>query len=226
MLLKKYYFCIQNIAIMLEKFSFNDFKGQLQTNKNLRFATYGIGSILGLLVLYFAYRQFIWAPSNEKSKESYYRGLNLAAKDSTDAAINELEPVVKKFDGKQGGEVAQFILARQYMTKGDFKKALKALEDVDVNDTYVSVYKLGLQADCNSELGKYQEALDLYLEAAEQNENELTTPTFLFKAGLVAEELKNYEEANELYTRIKGNYLNFSNAKSIDKYIARTKNRK
>ena len=111
------------------------------------------------------------------------------------------------------------------MTKGDFKKALKELEEVDVNDTYVSVYKLGLQADCNSELGKYQEALDLYLEAAEQNENELTTPSFLFKAGLVAEELKNYEEANELYTRIKGNYLNFLNSKSIDKYIARTKNR-
>lgn len=211
---------------MLEKFSLNDFKSQLQTNKNLRLATYGLGSVLGLLVLYFAYRQFIWSPSNEKSKESYYRGLNLAVKDSTDAAINELEPVVKKYDGKQGGEIAQFVLARQYMTKGDFKKAIESLEDVDVNDTYVSVYKLGLIADCNSELGKYQEALDLYLEAAEKNENELTTPTFLFKAALVAEEMKNFEEANELYTRIKGNYLNFSNSKSIDKYIARTKNRK
>ena len=211
---------------MLEKFSLNDFKSQLQTNKNLRFATYGLGSVLGLLVLYFAYRQFIWSPINEKSKESYYRGLNLAVKDSTDAAINELEPVVKKYDGKQGGEIAQFVLARQYMTKGDFKKAIESLEDVDVNDTYVSVYKLGLMADCNSELGKYQEALDLYLEAAEKNENDLTTPSFLFKAALVAEEMKNFEEANELYTRIKGNYLNFSNSKSIDKYIARTKNRK
>jgi tetratricopeptide (TPR) repeat protein len=211
---------------MLEKFSLNDFKSQLQTNKNLRFATYGLGSVLGLLVLYFAYRQFIWSPSNEKSKESYYRGLNLAVKDSTDAAINELEPVVKKYDGKQGGEIAQFVLARQYMSKGDFKKAIESLEDVDVNDTYVSVYKLGLMADCNSELGKYQEALDLYLEASEKNENDLTTPSFLFKAALVAEEMKNFEEANELYTRIKGNYLNFSNSKSIDKYIARTKNRK
>jgi len=211
---------------MLEKFSFNDFKGQLKTNKNLRLATYGIGSLLGVFVLYFAYRQFIWTPSNEKSKDSYYRGLNLAVKDSTDAAINELEPVVKKYDGKQGGEVAQFVLARQYMTKGEFKKAIDLLEDVDVNDTYVSVYKLGLIADCKSELGNYQEALDLYLEAAEKNENELTTPSFLFKAALVAEEIKNYEEANEIYTRIKGNYLNFSNSKSIDKYIARTKNRK
>lgn len=225
MLSKKYYFCIQNIAIMLENISFKDFKGQLQTNKNLRFATYGIGSVLGLMVLYFAYRQFIWSPSNEKSKEAYYRGLNLAVKDSTDAAINELEPVVKKYDGKQGGEIAQFVLARQYMAKGDFKKAAEALEDVDVNDTYVSVYKLGLQADCQSELGKYQEALDLYLEAAELNENELTTPTYLFKAALVAEELKKYEEATELYTRIKSNFLNFSNAKAIDKYIARAKNR-
>lgn len=211
---------------MLENISIKDFKGQLQTNKGLRFATYGVGSILGLMVLYFAYRQFIWKPSNEKSKESYYRGLNLAVKDSTDAAINELEPVVKKFDGKQGGEVAQFVLARQYMAKGEFKKAIESLEDVDIKDTYVSVYKVGLQGDCYSELGKYKEALELYLEAADLNENELTTPTFLFKAALVAEELKNYEEATELYTRIKSNFLNFSNAKSIDKYIARAKNRK
>jgi predicted negative regulator of RcsB-dependent stress response len=209
---------------MLEKFSFTDFKSQLKTNKNLKLTTYFIGGVLGIMVLYIAYRQFIWSPSNEKSKEAYFKGLNLAAKDSTDAAINELEPVVKKFDGKQGGEVAQFVLARQYMAKGDFKKALEELEDVDVNDTYVSVYKIGLQGDCQSELGKYKEALELYLEAAELNENEHTTPTYLFKAALVAEEMKNFEEASELYTRIKSNYLNFSNAKSIDKYIARAKN--
>ena len=176
-------------------------------------------------LLYIAYYQFIWTPSNEKSKDAYWAGLNYASKDSTDLAIQELEPAVKKYDGKSGGELAQFVLARQYMTKGSFQKAIDELEGTDFEDTYLSVYRLGLQGDCYSELKKFDKALDLYIEAAELNANEKTSPEFLFKAALVAEKLNDFEKASELYTRIKSNYLNFSNSKSIDKYIARTSNK-
>jgi tetratricopeptide (TPR) repeat protein len=109
------------------------------------------------------------------------------------------------------------------MTKGEFKKALSELEGVKVNDTYVAVYALGLQGDCYSELGNFKEALDFYMDAAEKNENEKTTPEYLFKAGLVAEEMKDYAKASELFTRIKENYVSFSSTKTIDKYIARVK---
>ena len=85
------------------------------------------GGILVLVIGYFAYVQFFWKPANEKSKDAYWVGLNYAAADSTDAAIEELKPIVKKYDGKIGGENAQFILARQYMVKGLFKKAITEL---------------------------------------------------------------------------------------------------
>ena len=187
--------------------------------------TIGVGSVIVLILGYFLYKQFIWAPANEKSKDAYYAGLNYAAKDSVDQAIDELKPVVSKYDGKQGGELAQFILARQYMAKGEFKKALEELEGVDVNDTYVAIYAIGLQGDCYSEMKKYQEAMDLYIEAADKMDNEKTTPEYLFKAGLCAEELKDFEKAKELYTRIKENYLSFSGTKTIDKYLARVNNK-
>lgn len=210
---------------MFENFSFEDFKRQLKENNKLRFTTYGLGTLIVLTLGYFTYRQFIWEPSNEKSKDAYWSGLNYAAKDSTDQAIALLEPAVKNYDGKEGGELAQFVLARQYMAKGNFTKALDELEGVDIEDTYLSIYKIGLQGDCKSELKKYDEALELYIEAADLNENEKTSPEYLFKAGLVAEKLNDYEKASELYTRIKSNYLTFSNSKAIDKYIARTKNK-
>lgn len=210
---------------MLDNFSFEDFKRQLKENDKLRFTTYALGALIVLSLGYFTYRQFIWVPSNEKSKDAYWSGLNYAAKDSTDKAISILEPAVRNYDGKQGGELAQFILARQYMAKGNFTKALDELEGFDVEDTYLSIYKIGLQGDCKSELKKYNEALELYIEAAELNENEKTSPEYLFKAGLVAEKLNDFERASELYTRIKSNYLTFSNSKAIDKYIARTKNK-
>ena len=71
---------------MFENFSFEDFKRQLKENNKLRFTTYGLGTLIVLSLGYFTYRQFVWEPSNEKSKDAYWSGLNYAAKDSTDRA--------------------------------------------------------------------------------------------------------------------------------------------
>ena len=168
---------------------------------------------------------FIWNPSNEKSKDAYWVGLNYAAKDSTDKAIQELEPVVKKYNGKVGGENAQFVLARQYMTKGQFQKALTLLEDVDAQDTYISVMTIGLQADCHSELKDYKKAGELYLDAAGAEDNELTTPVYLFKAGLCAEKEKDFQRATDCYQKIQDDYPNYASQKTIEKYIARASNK-
>lgn len=184
-----------------------------------------VGGLLLLILGYFAYRQFIWSPSNEESKDSYWEGLNLADADSTDAAIDELSVVVKKYDGKIGGEVAQFAYARQLMEKGEFKKALTELESVEVEDTYVRVMVVGLKADCHSEMKKYEEAANLYLEAADMNDNEFTSPIYLMKAALCAEEIKNFDKAVECYERIKDNYTAFHSQKQIDKYLARAKSK-
>jgi tetratricopeptide (TPR) repeat protein len=210
---------------MLENFSFQDLKNKVQSDKQTKVITYAVGGLLVLILGYFAYRQFIWKPANEKSKDSFWVGLNYAAKDSTDLAIEELEPVVKKYGGKIGGENAQFILARQYMAKGEFKKALDLLEDVDANDTYVSAMVVGLQGDCHSEMKDYEKAFKLYLEAAGINENEMTSPMYLFKAGLCAEKNKNFEQATECYTKIRDDYSGFGNQKAIEKYIARASNK-
>ncbi|MEY3236894.1 MAG: hypothetical protein RI883_995 [Bacteroidota bacterium] len=210
---------------MLENFSVQELKKKFESNKNARLVSYIGGGILVLIIGYFAYVQFMWKPANEKSKDAYWVGLNYAAKDSTDAAIEELKPIVKKYDGKIGGENAQFILARQYMVKGEFKKALTELESVDVTDTYISSMAVGLQGDCKSELKDYEAAGTLYLEAAGINENEMTTPMYLLKAGFCAEKVKDFEKAVECYTKIKDDYSSFASQKGIEKYIARASNK-
>lgn len=200
-------------------------KQQFKDNKQLRMISFTVTGVLVLLAGYLLYRQFIFGPDNQKSKGAYVPGLNYAAVDSTDKAIDELEPVVKKYDGKIGGEIAEMVLARQYMAKGKFQKALSLLEGVKLNDTYVSVGVIGLQGDCYSEMGKYKQALEKYEEAAGTNENERTTPEYLFKAALVAEELKDFTKATELYERIRDEFTQFAQQKAIEKYIARVKNK-
>lgn len=206
---------------MLENISGSNLKDQFKSNDKLRIITYTVSGILVLVLGYFLYMQFLFLPSEEKSKGAYYQGLNYAEKDSTDAALEYLTPVVKKYDGKIGGEVAQFTLARQLMAKGNFTKALEELEGVNVNDTYVHAMAIGLQGDCQSEMKKYEEAADLYIKAAESRDNEFTSPIYLFKAAGCAEKLGDYTSALDLYKRIQDNYPDFANQKSIKKYIAR-----
>jgi tetratricopeptide (TPR) repeat protein len=86
---------------------------------------------------------------------------------------------------------------------------------------------IGLQGDCYSELGRFKDALDMYEDAAAKNENEFTSPEYLFKAGLVAEmELKDFAKATELYEKIRDNFAMYADQKKIEKYIARASNKK
>ncbi|MCJ8289475.1 MAG: tetratricopeptide repeat protein [Crocinitomicaceae bacterium] len=210
---------------MLEDITGEEIKRQFKTNKVLRYVTIGVGILVIGILGYLLYRQFVWKPANEKSKNSYWEGLNYAKKDSTALAIDYLESEVKKFDGKVGGEVAQFILGRQLMTNKDYTGAIKQLEGVNLDDTYVSILAIGLQADCLSELKKYEEAANMYLEAADMIENELTTPMYLMKAGLCAEEIKNFPKAAEFYQRIADDYPAYAGQKQIDKYLSRASNK-
>lgn len=212
---------------MFENLSGENLKNEFKKNKNVRLASYAIGGVLVLALGYFVYHSFIYKPANEKSKEAGYIGLNYAAMDSTDLAIEDLSGVVKKFDGKIGGEVAQFALARQLMNKSQFQKALDELDGVDVEDTYVRIYAVGLQGDCLSEMKKYEEAVSKYMKASKMDNNDYTTPMYLFKAALLTEQkLNDPKAAAEMYTEIRDNYLQFGNQKSIDRYIERAKNKK
>ena len=212
---------------MFENISGDSLKNAFKQNKNVRLASFAIGGLVVLALGYFVYHTFIFKPAELKSVEGGYVGLNYASMDSTDLAIEELTPFVKKYDGKKGGEVAQFVLARQLMSKGEFLKAIEHLEDVDVEDTYVRINSVGLQGDCYSEMKKWDKAIELYKEAAGMENNDYTTPTFLFKAALLTEnKLENPAEAAEMYKEIQDNYPNYSNQKSIEKYLERAKNKK
>lgn len=209
---------------MFEDLKDLDFRDVLKSNKKLRFGVYALGAVMIAVIGYFAYDYFVFTPKNEKSKDSYYAALNYASLDSVDLAIDEAKRGVKKFDGKIGGELNQFILSRELMEKGEYKQALKELEGVKLNDSFLSVSVISLQGDCYSELKNYKQAKELYLKAAKKNVNDKTTPENLFKAALVAEKLNQKKEAFELYTQINNDYPNYSSIKSIEKYISRTQN--
>ncbi|MFM2038799.1 MAG: hypothetical protein RL432_1738 [Bacteroidota bacterium] len=201
--------------------STDSLKHQWKTNKRFKLGVYIAGGVLGALILFLGYRQLIWAPADNKANDGWWSALNYIEKDSTDQAIKLLIPFVKKYDGHTGGEIGQYLLGTQYMKKGEFQKALDQFEGVSVDDTYLSTMSIGLQGDCLSELKKYADAAELYEKAANAMDNDFTSPMYLFKAGLHAELAKNYEVASNHFSRIRYDYPDYANQKTIDRYISR-----
>jgi TolA-binding protein len=220
---------------MTENFSLEDLKQKYKNSKSFRLSSIAIGTLALIVIGYLGYRQFMWKPSNEKSKESYFIALNAITNEDSNIAmdtskagaktdpIKKLQKSVKKYDGKIGGEVSKYLLASQYMRKGKYKEALTLLENVSVEDTYVSVEVIGLQGDCQSELNKFEEAYELYKTAANMNANNFTSPMYLFKAGLVAEQLKKYDLAKAHFETIAVQYPKsfYAKEKNLEAYIAR-----
>ena len=220
---------------MTENFSLEDLKQKYKNSKSFRLSSIAIGTLALIVIGYLGYRQFMWKPANEKSKESYFIALNAITNNDSNLAldtskagaktdpIKKLQKSVKKYDGKIGGEVSKYLLASQYMRKGKYKEALTLLENVSVEDTYVSVEVIGLQGDCQSELNKFEEAYELYKTAANMNANNFTSPMYLFKAGLVAEQLKKYDLAKAHFETIAVQYPKsfYAKEKNLEAYIAR-----
>ena len=223
---------------MTENFSFEDIKQKFKNNKLFRIGSIVVGTLLLVVILFFAYRQFIWKPANEKSKDSWYVALNHIVnkqnkKEVNDGTTKKVDPIktlqsnVKKYDGKIGGEINKYLLATQYMRKGKYKEALVLLEDIDVDDTFMSAMVVGLQGDCYSEMKKYNEAIEMYEEASKINDNEFTSPMYLYKAGLNDEKVKKYKVAESFYNEIAFNYpFSYITQKNMDKFKSRSTNKK
>ena len=81
----------------------------------------------------------------------------------------------------------------------------------------------GAIGDAYLELGDLSKGAAYYLEAANQDNNNFTTPLFLLKAGQTYELLKSYDEAIRAYERIRDDYPKSSEARTIEKYLGRAK---
>ena len=61
------------------------------------------------------------------------------------------------------------------------------------------------------------------IKAANKKNNDFTSPLYLFKAGQIAMELKDFGKAESLFTKIKENYSKSDQGRDIEKYLAAAK---
>ena len=190
-----------------------------------------VGGIIAVISLYIGYQNFYIAPMEEQAQAEMYMAEIYFEKDSFQLAINGdgqyfgFLDIYDDFSSSKTGQLAAYYAGISYLNLGEYDNAIEYLSDFSSDDVIFSSLALGGIGDAYMELGDSDNALDYYEDAAENDDNELTTPRYLMKQTLVHEMNKDYDAAIELYNRIKKDYKTSREAQGIEKYISKAENR-
>lgn len=188
---------------------------------------YGVGIIVAVIAIYVGFTRFYLEPRENEAQSQIFMAERYLEKDSVLLALNGdghfpgfLE-IIDDYSMTKTAKLARHYAGICHLRLGEYEQALTQLKKYSGSDKVVSTMNLGLIGDTYLEMGNKQKALDYYLKAAKRKTNEFTTPLFLLKAGLVAEDLQKYQQAEELLQTIKKEYRSSAEYRNIDKYIAR-----
>jgi len=175
----------------------------------------------------FGYNYFISAPNEKKASEAIRYAEDFYRKDSLKMALegDNLNPgflkIISRYSGTKAANLAQCYAGSCYLSLGDFKNAVKHLEDFSTSEPLVKARAKALLGDANSELGKKEEAVKLYKEAGTIFEkDDYYSPQYLVRAAFLYETMGKPKDAIEVCKMIKEKYPQFKEV-DIDKYLGK-----
>lgn len=211
----------------LESFQSSLSRTEAFIEKNQKLLFYIVGGI-GLIVLgIWGYNRFVLQPKIEKAENEIYMAQMYYEMDSLNLALNGdgmhlgFLDIVDEFGGTPSGNLSHYYIGMIYLKQGLFEDAIDELEQFDGEDAIIGPMATGCIGDAYVELGDLESALEYYIKAADQSVNDFTTPIYLMRAAWVHEDLGEWEEAVELYKRIKVEHWRSFEAREINKYIER-----
>ena len=161
-----------------------------------------VGALALLALLFIGYQRLIQEPKEVKASNEIYQAqqffkeaqaANATQKDSLyGLALNGgngklgLLDVIDQYGSTDSGNVAQYYAGFSYLGKKDYKNAIAHLDNFSSDDYVLSALAKGGIADAFAQLGKNEEALNYYNQAAAEEANDFTTPKFLLKAAKTA----------------------------------------
>lgn len=211
---------------------------ELFYEKNKKSITYGGGAILAIVAL-FGFYKFYWLPGQETEAgseaffaQTYFEkdsfnlalngGINVQTADGSKTMMG-FKDVADTYSSTKAGNTANYYAGICLLRTGKFEEAISYLEKFDASDDMLGPVAIGAIGDANMELKKIDEAIKFYLKAADKSSNSFTTPIYLKKAAFAYEQKANYTEALATYERLKNEFSKSTEAREVDKYIARTK---
>jgi tetratricopeptide (TPR) repeat protein len=134
--------------------------------------------------------------------------------------IRGLQSIVDEYGSTKAGELAGFYLANSYFSLGDYDKALKYYDKVDVKDDMIIASALAGAGACYEAKGDNANAASLYEKAAFRSTKDVNVPENMFHAAQNYMLAGNKEKAIELFKKVKKDYPTSAVSRDIDRWIA------
>jgi tetratricopeptide (TPR) repeat protein len=169
------------------------------------------------------------APREQEAREQMFMAERYFEMDSLNLALNGdgMYPgflrIIDDYSMTKSANLSKYYAGVCYLKLGNFGEAIDHLKSFRGKDEIVGPMAQGALGDAYLESNQAAKAVSAYLKAAEMKENDFTTPLFLTKAAWTYEILNDYKKALAIYERIKKEYPTSTEAREIDKYIARVK---
>jgi tetratricopeptide (TPR) repeat protein len=190
-----------------------------------------VGAVIAVIALFLGYQNFYIAPLEKEAQTEMFNAEIYFAKDSFNLALNGdgqylgFIDLADDYSNTTAGKLANYYAGLSYLHLGDFESAIDYLEDFSSDDIILSSLAIGCIGDAYLELGDMDKALDYFEDAANNNDNEFTTPRFLMKQATVLELQEDYNGALKLYNQIDSDYKTSREGQNVTKYISRAENR-
>ncbi|MFZ4401789.1 MAG: tetratricopeptide repeat protein [Bacteroidales bacterium] len=197
--------------------------------KNQKIIIIVLGTIMALVLGYFGVKQFYIKPQETKAHAEMFYAEKYFELDSLDLALNGdgehigfLE-VIDNYGITKASNLAKYYTGIIYLKKGKYDEAITYLKKFNGDDQIVGAIATASIGDAYMEMNNLDEALKYYLQAADQNINNFSSPQCLMKAGFVYEEKADWANALKIYEKIKKEFYKSQESREIDKYIAKAK---
>ena len=186
--------------------------------------------IIAVVAGYLALRHFYLEPRGEQARAEMYKGEIYLERDSFNLALNGdggdylgFKAIADKYSNTTAGNLAKAYAGICCYNLGNNEEALEYFKKYDGDDDIFATNITGMIGNCYANMGEYDLAIKNFVKAADKADNELTSPIFLKKAAVVAENKGDYAKAIKFYEEIKDDYSNSYIGRDIDKYIERAK---
>lgn len=183
--------------------------------------------VLVVVLGYLGYTKLYKAPSEAKAATALSFPQLYFQADSLNMALNGdgknpgFIKIAKKYSGTAAGNLAHYYEGLCYLKMGDFKNAIKALNDFDGKGTMVGRQAYGLLGQAYMESGDNTKAIESFKKATTDKEDGLVTPMYLYHLGVAYQAAGNTNEAKAAFKRIRDEYPKSMQARDMDKELAR-----
>ena len=205
-------------------------KSEQFIEKNQKKILYVITALVLIVGLYWAYVKFYKAPRENEAKTQIAFAQRAFEQDSFNLALNGnmnstgFLGVIDDYSGTKAANLARYYAGVCYMNLGDYDNAINYLDDFSTDDLLLGSEKYGMIGDAYVQKDMLEEAAKYYEKATSDDyKNDLTTPIYLKKLGLVYERLGKYDKAYAAYEKIYKEHHQSQEAITIEKYMERAK---